>query len=92
MRTRNVQIRLVHHLFSLVYFLCPLPKRQHNEEDVVGPMDKEATLVGHVQVTLSEDPIRVQEANDTSSSKVRSQESSRCNCTSPVLRVKISAD
>lgn len=82
MRTRHLQIPLVHHLFSLVYFLCPLPKRQHNEEDVVGAKDKEATLVGHVQVTLSEDPVRVQEENNTSSSKVRSQESSHCNCTS----------
>lgn len=46
----------------------------------MGATDKEATLVGHVQVTLSEDPIKVQEANHTSSSKVRSQESSHCNC------------
>lgn len=57
-------------------------------------MDKEATLVGRVQVTLSEDPLKVQETNHTSSSKVRSHKSSHCTQLhkSPALTVKISAD
>lgn len=54
-----------------VYILCYLSKRQQNEEDGVRTMNKETTLMGHVQVTLVDDTIKLQETNSTGRRQVR---------------------
>lgn len=64
----------------MVQVLCDLSKRQQNEEESVRKMNEETPAVGHVQVTLVDDTVKLQETTNTSRSKVRNKDTSRCHC------------
>lgn len=57
-------------IFLLVYIPCYLSKRQQNVEESVRKTDEETRFTGHVQVTLVDDNVTLQETKDTGRSKV----------------------
>lgn len=57
--------------YSHCFISCYLSRRQQKEE--------EATLVGHVQVTLADDNAKPHETKNGDRSKVRNDELSRCH-------------
>lgn len=61
----------------MVYILCYVPKRQ-NEKESASKMNEDSKAVGHVQVTLVDDTIKLQETANTSRSKVRNKDASHC--------------
>lgn len=63
----------------MVYILCDLSERQQTEAESVRKMNEDTTVRGHVQVTLVDDTVKLQAANNTSRSQVR--------CVSNPLRV-----
>lgn len=71
-------------IFSLVYIPCYLSKRQQNEEESGRKTDEETTFTGHVQVTLADDNITLQERNDTGRSKVGNKTQDETLSGSPV--------
>lgn len=58
-------------ILSSVFFVCDMSKRQHSEEESVRKRNEETTAMGHVQVTLEDDNVKLKETTNTSRSAVR---------------------